>query len=493
MAEMSTEETLLQQICDDPTNIEARLVYADCLLERGDPRGTFIAQHCALERMTGLEDAYAVLAASTRRLEAAHAPAWLADYLELAEVKSTIFGRAKLDALFNAEFRHGFLYRIAMTPQDIVAHWDWLREREPLQGIELRVDEHLPDAYHGLSQPGAFRTLKVTPNGWFTANSVGDVLRWGLGRLRELDLSGCDLGLAGAQLLTNVETDLPEFFEDWTPPPPLPEGQLERLGLHATKLQDEAARLLFDAVTTRALEQLVISQCQISERGTLEALAASPLSRLKQLSIAGNNALGGQLDALAGWAVLRQLESLALPQSTTPSDLRALFPEPSTALRALDLSSAKTLCAEPRTVAGVATALTRLDIGTTRIGDVGWTTLLGEPSVGKLHELLGNGCSLSDRAVEALAASPLDRLLTLDLSSNKLTDKGLSALARWPGLQHVTYLRIGNNRKVTAAGYRALIDSPHLAPTVLDVGKAVDGGATNALRERFGDALRVSS
>jgi uncharacterized protein (TIGR02996 family) len=489
---MSTEQELLQKICDDPTDIETRLVYADCLSERGDPRGAFIAHHCELERMTGLEDNYAELAATTRRLEAAHAPTWLADFLERADVKSTVYARTKLDSLFNAEFRHGFLYRIAMTPGDIASHWDWLREREPLQGVELRVGEHLPAEYHGLTQPSAFRTLKVSPDGWFTSNSVGDVLRWGpFEHLRELDLSLCDIGLAGVQLLTNVETDLPRHFEGWTPPPPLPEGQLERLVLHGTKLNDEPARLLFDAATTRALEQLVISQCQLTERATLEALAASPLSRLKHLSIAGNKALGGQLDALAGWPVLTQLKSLAVPQSATPDDLRALFPEPSAALRALDLSSAKALCAEPQTVAGAAASLTRLDIGTSRIGDVHWATLLKQGSVARLHELLANGCSLSDRGVEVLVASPLDRLLTLDLSSNKLTDKGLKALAGWPGLKHVTFLRVGNNRKVKAPGYQALADSPHFTPTVLAVGKAVDEETTAMLRERFGDALRV--
>ena len=492
MAPMSREKALLQRICDDPTDLEARLVYADCLSERGDPRGEFIAYHCELERMSGLEERYAELAAATRRLEAAYAPAWLADYLALADVKSTMHDRLRLDDLFNAEFRHGFLYRIAMTPQDIVEHWGWLRAREPLQGVELRLQEHLPREHHHLAEPALFRTLKVTPNGWLTANSVGDVLRWGLGRLRELDLSSCDLGLAGAQLLTNAETDLADYFEGWTPPPPLPERQLERLVLHATALGDEGALLLFEAETTRALEELVLSQCRIAARSTLEALAASPLDRLRRLSLAGNNDLGGQLDALAGWPVLDQLESLALPRSSTPGDLRALFPTPSASLRALDLSSARAVCAEPRAVAGAAAALTRLDIGTSRIGDVGFAQLLGEPSLTKLHELVAGGCSLSDRALELLAASPLDRLLTLDVSSNKLTDKGLRALAAWPGLGHVTHLKVGNNRKVTAAGLCALVDSPHLAPTDFHVGKGVDGTTLAALRERFGDALRTS-
>lgn len=487
---MSQARELLQQICDDPTDLETRLVYADLLTEQGDARGVFIAQHCQLERMTGLEARYAELAASTERLEAAHAPAWLGDYLKLAD-RPGASGRAPLDALFNAEFRGGFLYRIAMTPEDIAAHWDWLREREPLQGIELRVSEYLPKEVHGLTQPRVFRTLKVTPDGWFAPNSVGDVLRWGLANLRELDLSGCDLGHTGAQLLSNIETDMAGIFDDWSHPPPLPADQLERLVLHGTKLSDEGARLLFSAETVRELRTLHLGQCMLTERQTLEALAASPLSQLRDLSIAGNNALGGQLDALAGWAVLGQLESLALPQSATPGDLQALYPEPSPALRTLLLSTAKGLLAEPARVAGAATQLTRLDIANTSVGDAGWAALLAEPSLKSLHTLRATRCSLSDKAISSLTASPLVGLLALDLSSNKLTDKGLSELASWPGLTHVTQLRVGNNRKLGAASFQALIDAAHFQPTLLDIGK-LGGDALPSLRERFGEALRTS-
>lgn len=280
-------------------------------------------------------------------------------------------------------------------------------------------------------------------------------------------------------------------FDDWSHPPPLPVGQLERLVLHATKLSDEGARLLFGAETVRALRTLHLSQCALSERATLQALAASPLTELRELSLSGNNALGGQLDALAGWSVLGQLESLALPQSATLEDLQALYPEPSPMLRALHLSTAKALLADPTRVAGVATTLTQLDVANTSIGDAGWSTLLAQPSLTSLHQLRAGRCSLSDQAIGALTASPLMGLLTLDLSSNKLTDKGLSELAAWPGLTHVTQLRVGNNRKLGAAGFKALIDAAHFQPTLLDIGK-LGGDALPALRERFGEALRTS-
>jgi hypothetical protein len=41
---------------------------------------------------------------------------------------------------------------------------------------------------------------------------------------------------------------------------------------------------------------------------------------------------------------------------------------------------------------------------------------------------------LSDKSVAALVKSKLDRLVTLDLSSNKLTDEALALLAEWRGL-----------------------------------------------------------
>jgi uncharacterized protein (TIGR02996 family) len=483
---------LLSKVCNDPDDLETRLVYADLLSELGDPRGAYIAQHCQLEQLDALEAGYAALAASTRRLEARHAPGWLADYLELAEVAGAGSGRAPLDRLFNAEFRRGFLHRVAMTPQDIERHWDWLRAREPLQGIELRVDEHLPAPFHRLEQPRSFRALKVRPDSWFTDNSVGDVLRWDMRELRELDLSGCAMGLAGAQMLCNLPTDLGQTWEDWTAPPPLPEGQLRSLVLHGTGIGDAPARLLLGAATMCALEVLELSQCKLEERATLEALGAAELPQLRSLSLAGNKALGGQLDALSGWSGRSTLERLALPLTTTPDDLAALFPRPSSALRALTVSSAKQAAAEPQRLAACAEALTELDIGTTRIGDAKLATLLAQPSLTSLHTLRINGCSLSDKGLDQLIASPLDRLLTLDISSNKLTDDGVARLAAWPGLAHLTQLRLGNNRKLGAAGYQALIEAPQLQPTVLDIGKAGDGPIVETLRERFGAALHIA-
>ena len=54
---MNHEEEFLQQIVAAPEDVEPRLVYADWLEERGDPRGDFIRIQCELAEI----DPYAAM------------------------------------------------------------------------------------------------------------------------------------------------------------------------------------------------------------------------------------------------------------------------------------------------------------------------------------------------------------------------------------------------------------------------------------------------
>ncbi len=484
VAPTATMVELLGQILAAPDDRSLRGVYADLLIDAGDPRGTFISQQCALSQLDPLDERYAPMLASTHRLQARHARAWLGD-----PDPPPPGSRVPIDRLWNARFTDGFLRSVAMAPQDIATRWPELRSREPIEGVELLVDEGLWEAERDLSEPREFRVLEVSPDGWFAANSVANVLAWGMPLLRSLDLSGCDLGIAGARMLANLETDLPSYFSDHVAPPPFAPGQLRELAVENSQVGDEGARTLFAAEHLSELVALDLRRCRIGDPGTLEALRDAPAMRsLVRLALAGNNALGEHLGILASWEALPRLVAFGVPQSTPPAAMQTLFPQPSPALRTLDLASAKQLGPWPGLVE-LAEAFSRLDIGTTSMGDERWHALVVAPSTRRLVHLAANGCSLSDAAIEALASSPLDRLVTLDLSSNKLTDDGLRTLAAWPGLQHVTHLRIGNNRKVTAAGLDALAASPHFVPAELDVGKLGDAGAIARLRERFGDVV----
>lgn len=482
---------LRAKVLASPDDAELVAVYADALIEAGDPRGTFISEQVALAELSPLDPRYAPLLASTWRLEAEHGASWIGDYLarsKLAETHGSV--RTGLDRHLNAVFERGFLRRIAMTPELIAKEWPKLTEREPITGMELLVRESLPEPYRLLREPETLTRLKVSPDDWFTAHSVANVLAWEMPRLGELDLSGCDLGQDGARLLANQETDLGETFEGYTAPPPFAVGQLRRLILRAGQLGNAGASILLGAPHLTALEELDISQCRIDDPAILEQLRRAPaLRNLRRLAIAGNQGFGPGLGALAGWPALGALEALTLPQTTTAEALRALFKSPSRSLHTLDVASAKGLLATPEAILRTSESLAFLDIGTTSVGDAGFAKLVQAESARTLVSLSANGCSLSDEAVRVLTTSKLDRLVELDLSSNKLSDRSLSMLAAWPGVAQLTRLRLRNNRKLSSVGYDALAEAPGFRPAMLDGGK-VDAKLAAKLEARFPRAWR---
>lgn len=131
---MTIESDLLERICAEPSSIDARLVYTDCLNERDDPRGTIIAHQCALERLHSLDERYAPMLASSRRVEAASARRWIGD-----------------EALLNPFFQNGFFRRIATRPDQIAEGAARIEriERIVRYGLALGERSHRRDETEG--------------------------------------------------------------------------------------------------------------------------------------------------------------------------------------------------------------------------------------------------------------------------------------------------------------------------------------------------------
>ncbi|MCB9672459.1 MAG: TIGR02996 domain-containing protein [Alphaproteobacteria bacterium] len=466
-----------------PHDDALRAVFADQLTEAGDPRGALIAHQDELARLTPGSARWAELHAATERLLAAHRREWLQEVLDrcldegLPERREVLRHREPV-------FRGGFLHRIALAPEELV-HLDALLLDTPLAGVQLLVGEGLPAVPVPPSAP-QWRTLAVHPDGWFTSFSFADVLRWGpFAALEELDLSGCDLGEAGIQLLTGEPTDLGQYTEGWTDPPPLVPGQLRTLSLAGCGVGDPGlAALLRGQATFAGLRSLALDQCLLVDGALLAGLRDAPFA-LRALGLSGNNGL--DLTGLAGWEGLARLERLTLPKALDVDGLDAVLPEAPDLLD-LELAGARDLLAAPERVFGRFGSLAFLNLSTTGLKDAGFRALCATPFASHLHRLRVNGCSLSDASVERMLEA-VPNLVELDVSTNKLTDDGMERLAGWEGLQHVTRLRIGNNRKVGARGYGALMASPHFDPVELDVGKMAEGELRTSLEGRFGDAL----
>jgi uncharacterized protein (TIGR02996 family) len=75
---MNEESAFLRAIAEDPNDEGTRLVFADWLEERGDPRAEFIRLDCAVRRMTGREEDYGEVQDRWWELRAELDPAWRA-------------------------------------------------------------------------------------------------------------------------------------------------------------------------------------------------------------------------------------------------------------------------------------------------------------------------------------------------------------------------------------------------------------------------------
>ena len=76
---MRDESAFLQTIAAAPDDDAPRLVYADWLAERGDPRGAFVRLQCALAALPPDDPLRSDLEQAERRRLAAHAADWTAD------------------------------------------------------------------------------------------------------------------------------------------------------------------------------------------------------------------------------------------------------------------------------------------------------------------------------------------------------------------------------------------------------------------------------
>ncbi len=483
---MTSEKQFLADICESPDDLDARRVFADWLMERSDPWGELIATQLQLGGMKGGEKDYPELLAHSFRLQSKVAEKLIKPIKKLIGVEQIDYGRVKIDEYQNARFQNGFISQIAIRPEDIHKKWSKLSKLQPIDSVEMLVPEAIEIDKDLSSIALNWRRIKTSAEGWTTIFGVYPIFTWDLPKLESLDLSGCDLN-SDCRLLLGDETGLEEYVELLGKPMPqikqLPKTLVE-LKLMGTNIQEATLQEVLALKNLKNLHTLDVSQCNLSESATFDSIKA--LKKLKRLYMSG---IKGDLGNLAGWAGLKKLECLSLPQTIEVAGFQKLFPKPSAKLNELHLSAAKTLLAEPAVVASAAKKLFHLNIGSTSVGDEGLAKLLDAKPVHSVVHLALNKCGLSEQGIESLVNSKLKRLVTLDVSSNKLTDASLEKLAESGLLRNVVHLRIRNNRKLTHAGLEALTNCDHFDPVKLDVGKCKDKKSESMLKETFGSAM----
>jgi uncharacterized protein (TIGR02996 family) len=207
--------------------------------------------------------------------------------------------------------------------------------------------------------------------------------------------------------------------------------------------------------------------------------AATHLTNLRTLDLAGNGIDREGLEALADAAFMPSLRALNLSGNN------------------LDVRAMATLAFMPQ-FAG----LTDLRLGqidefdfeeeNNYLGDDGLRQLIASPNLKQLSVLSLFETGITDAGLIALAAWPGLRSLTyLDLSYNTFTDAGMEALANSAHLANLRGLVVWGD-SLTEAGVRAVINSPHLTGLVevsLGEKSTMSPALWRALEERFGAGL----
>lgn len=355
-----TERRLLDAIIDAPADDAPRLVYADWLQQRGDPRG----EHLALQ-LAGSRNPHAVSWDRIRELEAAHADSWIPTLLRHAVPGNLHFVRGFIEHLeLDADgwLSHGAelvrcapVQHLSLRPAERVREVLEVAHAQRLRSFGFGLNEHptanvlagldrvppLPNldrlsiAYAGLDDGGAFALaklpvspLEIQANGnRFGTEALAALLAGPLGRrVRRLALWGTQLGdalvdsLHGAANLCELELGMTGATAAVVRPLAARRPHLEVLDLsfvpfNATSIR----RLAFDG-----LRRLVLDGSGLGDDGVVALceIVTTQLPALRSLALRNCNIRGPGVLALAACDALDRLDDLDLEQNRFDHDAR---------------------------------------------------------------------------------------------------------------------------------------------------------------------------
>jgi uncharacterized protein (TIGR02996 family) len=483
-----TPQAFLDAVLASPDDDGPRLVYADWLDERGDPRGEFICIQVELEHLPRWHPRKYLLSWREQELLDRHRREWTA-------------GLPELEGIAWGAFRRGFVHAVrAADLATLVKHADAIARAAPVAAATVPGLTPDPDDRTYLFPVVPWlRELTVLRENAPASETAGALARCPLlSTLRRLDLSYQDIDnaalkvlaecphlagltqlilrehllgpgglapLAGAAFLPGLTVlDLtgvgPEdhYLEagDLRLLAGLPLGRLTWLGLSGNALGAAGVGPLLVSHHLSGLERLDLRATDLGEDDIEELADLSASFRLRVLHI-GENRLKDHVAALgrAGW--LTDLRELKAPSSGV-GDVgarRLLASVVGTGLRILDLAENRIDLDGLRALAAAELPhLHALNLAGNVIGPKGGRVVAGAPWAGRLLTLDLSRSGLHLHAMQGLAASCAN-LRELLLAGNDVPAEGAACLAEAPALAGLVVLSLADN-PVGNAGLAAL-------------------------------------
>lgn len=413
-----------------------RLVWADALAERGDPRGEFIVAQCALARADPDDPLHATLGPRASQLLAHHRWDW----------------GAKHGCRFERGFVAALEVRWTTFAEDADAIFGWA---PPLRELRFCVSpgDYIPSPASVLDEPRLERIRSLhfeDPVFRIDNDAVGDIV---------LPFEAVEVPF-GSEIVARLHDRLP---------------QLESLGLSGARLHAEAHVLIGKRL---GLKRLKLVRCEVDDERVAQLAG---LTQLEELDLTGS-----RIRALPGLPSLRRLRVGACAPSVLAHraltslacedlDFDALLP-PSLQRLALGSGVMPRLADLPRLwelelhersldiakLLDALPSLRSLRLRGCHLGDAGLAALVAHPVFERLERLDLENNELSAEAARILARAPRlpQRLL---LAENLLGDAGARAIAEAPGAARIVDLDLGHNGLTTEGARLVALDSPHLA------------------------------
>lgn len=274
----STEErAFLRRILEHPTADGPRLIYADWLDERGDPRGEFIRVQCALASLPPDDPHRESLLAQEHALSEAHRAAWTSNLPEWVQ---------------GCTFSRGFVEAVTVVTEGFLKEGSTVFELTPIRRVRLN-EAH--DRIAEVAQSpllSRIRELDLCNN--YLGNGGPNILARSpyLGNLESLDLSFNDLTNRGIEALGSLRAL----------------RNLKRLHLNDnSRISTPGIRQLADSQNFANLRALDLSGNDLNESSIRTLINGSSLKKLVELRLSGNRLSDGGVQALAESELLRNL------------------------------------------------------------------------------------------------------------------------------------------------------------------------------------------